>query len=471
MTDSTVTSKVGSPLLESFTLEGVNGYKTISARFERNVKILSAENGAGKTTLLNALHALLTFNFEKLLAIHFSRFTLKFAGHEVISRAKSDLFPILDSARLEGGLQHSFIRDLGRYGVSAAEAREMVLQFITSPVHEYPKSTGYKKLAADSSFSLKQFENSLSRNFPVVHSPVVLSLMGDITAKLGGVSVLYLPTFRRIEASLPEVQVQKAQLKPWDDNSDWAADRLIFFGLEDIWQRLEAITNDIRRGTSDAFARISGRTLDQLIEAGDTSSVAMNFDGSEKASLQVVFARLGRHGGTSEKRLLELIDAGKINEPEHQALRNLLAQLLEVYRATREPELALESFVNVVDSYWQHSAAEKRFDFDKNTVNVQVIDTYTQKPLPLSSLSSGEKQIVSVFARLYLDFGKRYLILIDEPELSLSLEWQKKFLPDVFAASSCVQLIAATHSPFTFDNDLDPFAGSLFISYAPKEGE
>ena len=246
---------------------------------------------------------------------------------------------------------------------------------------------------------------------------------------------------------------------------------MIFFGLEDIWLRLEAITNVIRRGTSDAFARISGSTLDQLIAGGDASKPELNFDGGEKASLQVVFARLGRNGGASEKRLLELIEAGKINEPEHQTLRNLLAQLLEVYRATREPELALESFVNVVDSYWQHSAAEKRFDFDKNTVNVQVIDTYTQKPLPLSSLSSGEKQIVSVFARLYLDFGKRYLILIDEPELSLSLEWQQKFLPDVFAAPSCVQLIAATHSPFTFDNDLDPFAGSLFISYAPKEGE
>ncbi len=471
MTDSTVTSKVGPPLLESFTLEGVNGYKTISARFERNVKILSAENGAGKTTLLNALHALLTFNSEKLLAIHFSRFTLKFAGQEAISMTKGEVFPIFTSNIFDELLQLRFIRDLAQYGLSGAEAREMVLQFVTSPTHEYPKSIGYKKLLADSNFPMRQFESLLRQHFPVVLNPGFSKLAERIMAALDGVSVLYLPTFRRIEASLPEVQVQQAQSKPWRDNGDWAADRLIFFGLEDIWQRLEAITNDIRRGTSDAFARISGRTLDQLIDGGDASCTELNFDGGEKASLQVVFARLGRNGAASEKRLLELIDAGKINEPEHQTLRNLLAQLLEVYRATHEPELALESFVNVVDSYWQHSAAEKRFDFDKNTVNVQVIDTYTQKPLPLSSLSSGEKQIVSVFARLYLDFGKRYLILIDEPELSLSLEWQQKFLPDVFAAPSCVQLIAATHSPFTFDNDLDPFAGSLFISYAPKEGE
>lgn len=208
MTDLTVTSKVGPPLLESFTLEGVNGYKTISARFERNVKILSAENGAGKTTLLNALHALLTFNSRKLLAIHFSRFTLKFAGQEAISMAKSDLFPILDSARFEEGLQDLFIRDLAQYAVSEAEAREMVLQFITGPVREYLKSTGYKKLSADSDFSMVQFENSLRRNFPDTVSSEFGTLMNRIRAALDGVSVLYLPTFRRIEASLPEVQVQ-----------------------------------------------------------------------------------------------------------------------------------------------------------------------------------------------------------------------------------------------------------------------
>lgn len=45
-------------------------------------------------------------------------------------------------------------------------------------------------------------------------------------------------------------------------------------------------------------------------------------------------------------------------------------------------------------------------------------------------------------------------MLIDEPELSLSVPWQKKFLPDILSAESCAGLFAVTHSPFVFDNNL-----------------
>lgn len=42
------------------------------------------------------------------------------------------------------------------------------------------------------------------------------------------------------------------------------------------------------------------------------------------------------------------------------------------------------------------------------------------------------------------------LVLIDEPELSLHVLWQKRFLPDLLAITSIANLdaIVATHSPF-----------------------
>lgn len=68
--------------------------------------------------------------------------------------------------------------------------------------------------------------------------------------------------------------------------------------------------------------------------------------------------------------------------------------------------------------------------------------------------------------------GKKYLVLIDEPELSLSIDWQQKFLPDILKAPSCEQLIAITHSPFTFENELDRYAGFMRVSYnKPSEGQ
>lgn len=283
-----------------------------------------------------------------------------------------------------------------------------------------------------------------------------------------GVSVLYLPTFRRIEADLPEFRRRAGLSRARRNRDEWDTDRLIFFGLQDVERRLQTITANIRKSTFEAYARISARTLDQLL-AGGAATTDVDPKAFDVTTLRVVLARLGKSDSDAEVRITELIESGKINEAEHQSLRSFLGQLLEIYQEKRDYELAVESFVRVVGSYWDLPGSEKKFHFDKLTVNAQAVNTYTGLPLPLGALSSGEKQIVSIFARLYLDAGKRYLILIDEPELSLSMEWQQKFLPDVLSTPSCVQLIAITHSPFTFDNDLDPYAGPLELSYIEKK--
>jgi predicted ATPase len=78
--------------------------------------------------------------------------------------------------------------------------------------------------------------------------------------------------------------------------------------------------------------------------------------------------------------------------------------------------------------------------------------------IKLHHLSSGEKQIVSLFSHLYLSGGKKYFVLIDEPELSLSVPWQRKFLLDIKNADFCSGLVAVTHSPFIYDNELKKYA-------------
>ena len=79
----------------------------------------------------------------------------------------------------------------------------------------------------------------------------------------------------------------------------------------------------------------------------------------------------------------------------------------------------------------------------------------------MESLSSGEKQIISIFSKLYLEIKKSCVILIDEPELSISMEWQRTLLPDILNSPKCLFLMAATHSPFIFDNALDIYAVAL----------
>jgi predicted ATP-binding protein involved in virulence len=167
----------------------------------------------------------------------------------------------------------------------------------------------------------------------------------------------------------------------------------------------------------------------------------------------------------NEKRIAaiaKLYDSGEIANEDQVLLRYFLGRLGSVIEKTKETEAMLQRFVEACNSYLSESSEEKLFTYDPNLMRVAVINSWTEKEIPLSQLSSGEKQIVSILAKLYL-YEKQKLVLIDEPELSLSIDWQRRILPDMLKSGSVCQLLAITHSPFVFDNDLDPYAGALSI--------
>ena len=65
---------------------------------------------------------------------------------------------------------------------------------------------------------------------------------------------------------------------------------------------------------------------------------------------------------------------------------------------------------------------------------------------------------MSLFAKLYLkgneDTQDKYYLFIDEPEISLSIEWQEMLLSDILDSNKCDFLFVATHSPFIFKKGL-----------------
>ena len=65
-------------------------------------------------------------------------------------------------------------------------------------------------------------------------------------------------------------------------------------------------------------------------------------------------------------------------------------------------------------------------------------------------LSAGEKQVLGFLA--YNVFYSETPIIIDEPELSLHIDWQRKLMPALLKQGSSNQLIVATHSPFIYTN-------------------
>jgi predicted ATP-binding protein involved in virulence len=67
----------------------------------------------------------------------------------------------------------------------------------------------------------------------------------------------------------------------------------------------------------------------------------------------------------------------------------------------------------------------------------------------MHSLSSGEAQLFVIMTHLFFNplAQEGNVFIIDEPELSLHIQWQELFVNSVMAANPNVQFIMATHSP------------------------
>lgn len=62
-------------------------------------------------------------------------------------------------------------------------------------------------------------------------------------------------------------------------------------------------------------------------------------------------------------------------------------------------------------------------------------------------LSSGEKQILIILLTVLVEDNQPYVLFMDEPEVSLHIEWQKRLVDLCLELNPNVQIILTTHSP------------------------
>ena len=67
-------------------------------------------------------------------------------------------------------------------------------------------------------------------------------------------------------------------------------------------------------------------------------------------------------------------------------------------------------------------------------------------------LSSGEKQMLAILLTVLVEDNQRYVLFMDEPEVSLHVEWQKRLIDLCVELNPNVQIILTTHSPAVIMN-------------------
>ena len=65
-------------------------------------------------------------------------------------------------------------------------------------------------------------------------------------------------------------------------------------------------------------------------------------------------------------------------------------------------------------------------------------------------MSSGEKQLLIIMLTTLLEDGEEYILIMDEPEISLHISWQYELIDWILQLNPKVQIILTTHSPMIF---------------------
>lgn len=100
-----------------------------------------------------------------------------------------------------------------------------------------------------------------------------------------------------------------------------------------------------------------------------------------------------------------------------------------------------EKFIEIVTELF--SSTNKKINTEKNELTF----LFDDKEILIYKLSSGEKQLLLILLTVLLQDNKKSIIFMDEPEISLHFDWQKKLIEYVQVLNPNSQVIIATHSP------------------------
>lgn len=153
---------------------------------------------------------------------------------------------------------------------------------------------------------------------------------------------------------------------------------------------------------------------------------------------------------------LSKYDLSTMQDPVNFKFKSEHAKALKIYFDDFDVKYHVyEDFINKLDLYTDiinHRLTFKSIKISKE-FGISIIDE-NNKQLKLTQLSSGEKQEIVLFYDLIFGTQKNVLLLIDEPEISLHITWQKKFMDDLLRIIEYkgFNVIVATHSPQIINN-------------------
>ncbi|SOD17885.1 AAA ATPase domain-containing protein [Fibrobacter sp. UWB16] len=402
-------------------INGLYGRRNYSLELNDDVSIIMAENGSGKTTTLKFIESIFTGRLENLVDIPFDNIRIIDGRKRTEISRKEIVNPYyLLLSQLKK-------RDLQKYErVKKEIPSDNFLNLRSDEIFHY-----LRRLSFDYDVASSHYYRFLDG--PTYNKKQLISVL-DKANKLKRDNVIFFPTYRRVEQDL-SVKLDK-----------YEKEIHIAFGMKDVKEKFDRIERDL---STEALNLASSINKKLIVDAMSDKKPPKKFFESIGDLEDDIDLMLDRTQITTEKnKLIKLIYSKNFYE-SNAALAQIIYHLTEGFLELKKKDNKIKKFVEVVNKYLRRN----KFVYDDRTVKIKCIDLESKDAIDLDYLSSGEKQIVGIFSFLYLSESSDYTIIIDEPEISLSTEWQEQLITDIMNSTSVKCLICATHSPYIIENE------------------
>lgn len=407
------------------------------------ITIITGPNGFGKSTILQIINALSTGDLAYLLKLEFKKIVVLFNNTKSTTIEKNNNTISID------GTDFRLTKDL----------YESYLQFKQRP-WIIETADGYFDRRSDENFT----EAELFRQFMAYNDDwITINRVSNKSPKNAHSSL------KSITRKLDWIKQQCGDIGVISDQRllkkkrSARDDQQVIDVISELPGRLKAQISHVYNQYSDTATSLDSTYPKRLFTAKDDIKDQEEYEHYLNEANRK-FSKLCQYNLVD----MTIIDQKEYNAKHATALKIYFDDFAEKYTVFEVLISKLDLFTRIINT---------RLRFKKIIISREkgfcIVDIDNpRKELNLSQLSSGEKQEIVLFYELIFGNKEKRLLLIDEPEISLHIAWQKHFLDDLLevAKYTNIQAIVATHSPQIVSNhwDIQIDLGELYAEQLNK---